>query len=906
MNSFSAITNAEPAYIESLYEAYRNNPNDIDIDFKRFFEGFDFAIRGNAETTNNQSFSTKELQVYNLILAYRERGHLKANTNPIRSRKDRKPNLHLADFGLEEKDLNQSFEIASILGLSKTTLKEIIYFLETTYCSSIGIEYSYINDKKINEWFTQKFEQRNKEAAYSKEKRKRILEKLDGAVIFEKFLHTKYIGQKRFSLEGGEGTIPALDFIINKGSDLGAEEIIIGMAHRGRLNVLANTLGKTYENIFNEFEGKYQPDLTMGDGDVKYHLGFSSQVQTKKGKTVHLKLAPNPSHLEAVNPVVQGFSRSKLDTLYNENVNAVIPILIHGDASVAGQGIVYEVLQMSQLKGYKVGGIIHFVINNQIGFTTDFDDARSSNYCTSIAATVQSPVLHVNGDKIEDVVWCAELAAEFRQTFHQDIFIDMVCYRRHGHNESDDPQFTQPNMYKLIANHANPRDKYVEFLASINEEWKQIAESWDKDFWNVLQERLELVKQKPLPYAYQTPELAWKALQKKITQDDFEKSPITKISSKKLDELNKKIYDIPNNFSPLTKVKKMLEAKLIQIKEGKIDWAAAELLAYASLIDENKNVRMSGQDVKRGTFSHRHACLFDENTNQEYNRINACSNNPSVKFRIYNSLLSEFAVLGFEYGYGLANPEALVVWEAQFGDFANGAQTIIDQFITSSASKWQRNCGIVMLLPHGYEGQGPEHSSARLERFLQACAEFNITVTNITTPANLFHALRRQLHRPFRMPLVNMSPKSLLRHPSCVSTHDDFTNGGFKEIIDDVVKDKNKITRLVFCSGKIYYDLLEQRDKNSKDNVAIIRLEQIYPMPITQLEAILSMYKNAKDFVWAQEEPANMGAWYFILANYRKINWQLASRKASASPATGYAKLHNFEQEDVCKRALDL
>jgi len=906
MSSFSAITNAEPAYIESLYHSYRSNPNEVDADFKRFFEGFDFAIRGAAESKEVSAYSAKELQVYNLILAYRERGHLKANTNPIRSRKDRKPQLHLSDFGLEEKDLNESFEVASVLGLAKTSLKEIIYFLEKTYCSTIGVEYSYIYNREIYHWFAQKFEQKHKEESFSKEKRKRILEKLDGAVIFEKFLHTKYIGQKRFSLEGGEGTIPALDFIINKGADMGAEEIIIGMAHRGRLNVLANTLGKTYENIFNEFEGKYQPDLTMGDGDVKYHLGYSSQVQTKKGKTVHLKLAPNPSHLEAVNPVVQGFSRSKLDTLYHENVKAVIPILIHGDASVAGQGIVYEVLQMSQLKGYKVGGVVHFVINNQIGFTTDFDDARSSNYCTSIAATLQSPVLHVNGDSIEDVVWCAELAAEFRQTFHQDIFIDMVCYRRHGHNESDDPQFTQPSMYKLIANHANPRDKYVSYLSEISEEWKQIAEAWSKDFWNILQDRLDLVKQKPLPYAYQAPELAWKALQKKTSQDDFEKSPDTKISKQKVEELNQKIYQTPSDFTALSKVKKMLETKLQQLNDGKVDWAAAELLAYGSLLDEGKNVRMSGQDVKRGTFSHRHACLFDENTNQEYNRLNACSNNDSVKFRIYNSLLSEFAVLGFEYGYGLANPDALVIWEAQFGDFANGAQTIIDQFVTSSASKWQRNCGLVMLLPHGYEGQGPEHSSARLERFLQACAEFNITVTNITTPANLFHALRRQLHRPFRMPLINMSPKSLLRHPLCVSAKEEFSKGGFKEIIDDSIKDKNKVTRIVFCSGKIYYDLAEMRDKNKAENVAIVRLEQLYPLPLKQLDAIFKSYKNAKEIVWAQEEPANMGAWYFILANYRNINWQLAARKASASPATGYAKLHNYEQEDVCKRALGL
>lgn len=905
MTNFTAITNADPAYIESLYQAYKANDEQVPADYKQFFEGFDFAINGSA-SAETKPFSAKEIQVYNLILAYRERGHLKANTNPIRQRKDRKPALHLSDFGLEEKDLNESFEIASVVGLGKTTLKEIIYFLENTYCNKIGVEYSYIHNRTIYNWFAEKFENKKNRADFSPEKRKRILQKLDGAVILEKFLHTKYIGQKRFSLEGGESTIPAVDAIINQSAELDCEEIVIGMAHRGRLNVLANILGKTYEQIFNEFEGKYQPDLTMGDGDVKYHLGYSSQVTTFGNKSVYLKLAPNPSHLEAVNPVVQGFARSKLDTVYAENVKKVVPILIHGDASIAGQGIVYEQLQMSLLKGYKVGGIIHFVINNQIGFTTDFDDARSSNYCTGIAASVQAPVLHVNGDSIEDVVWVSELAAEFRQTFGQDIFIDMVCYRRHGHNESDDPQFTQPSMYQKISTHANPREQYVSYLSNLSADWKTVAEQWDSEFWDLLQKRLDLVKENPLPYAYQAPELAWKALQKRVSQSDVDISPDTSITKKALDVLIKNIHTMPAEFSPLSKVKKMLEKGLEQSLAGRIDWATAELLAYASLLYENKNVRFSGQDVKRGTFSHRHAVIVDQQTNEEYNRLNSSATASDVRFRIYNSLLSEFAVLGFEFGYAMANPEALVIWEAQFGDFSNGAQTMIDQFICSSESKWQRNNGIVMLLPHGYEGQGPEHSSARLERYLQACAEYNIAVTNITTPANMFHVLRRQLHRPFRKPLINMSPKSLLRHPLCISDVAELTKGGFKEIIDDASAKDSAVTRLVFCSGKLYYDLAEMREKNGIKHVAIIRMEQLYPLPKAQMTALLKKYKNAKTYVWAQEEPANMGAWYFILANWREMNWELASRKASASPATGYAKIHTSEQEEVCKKALGL
>ena len=910
MKDFSYITHSHPAYIENLYNDYVQNPDSVDPEYRKFFEGFDFAI---SQAENGQPAPAKEggvdaaqlareFSVYNLILAYRKKGHLVAHTNPVRPRKNRGANLDLKYFGLSEADLPQSFAAGQFVGLGTATLQQILDRLQKVYTGHVGVEYQYISKPGRAEWIEREVEA-TLQQPLPLERKRRILEKLNQGVIFEKFLHTKYIGQKRFSLEGGETTIAALDAIINTGADHGVQEVVIGMAHRGRLNVLANILGKTYENIFSEFEGTAIPDQTMGSGDVKYHMGFSSEVQTPNGKNVHLKLTPNPSHLEAVDPVVLGYSRAKADVLYNSEFDSVLPILIHGDASVAGQGIVYEILQMSNLRGYYTGGTIHFVINNQIGFTTDFDDARSSDYSTSVASAIQAPVLHVNGDDPEAVVKCVEIATRYRQEFNSDIFVDMVCYRRHGHNEGDDPKFTQPQLYSFIDKHANPREEYVQYLLKAGESDAQdLAKEMEKKFWSDLQERLDDVKQNPLSYNYQQPEVWWRSL-RKATEEDFDQSPITAISEQQFRDLFAGLMKWPEGFKPLRKVEKLLSDKVKLFEaEQKVDWATGELLGYASLLVEGKDVRMSGQDVKRGTFSHRHATLYDETNNREYNRLNHFQQDQG-EFRIFNSLLSEYAVLGFEYGYALANPNSLVLWEAQFGDFANGAQIMIDQFIASGEQKWQRMNGVVLLLPHGYEGQGPEHSSARLERFLQLCAELNMVVTNITTAGNFFHAMRRQLAWPFRKPLVNFAPKANLRLQATYSHISEFTQGGFKEVIDDVfVKDTSAVTKVLFCSGKIYYDLAERQQKDGKQDTAIIRLEQLYPLPVKQLDALYQKYNRATWF-WVQEEPLNMGAASFLQMNLKNINYGIISRQPSASTASGYSKVHAQEQAEIIETA---
>jgi 2-oxoglutarate dehydrogenase E1 component len=915
MKDFSYITQSHPAYIEGLYKDYIQNPESVDPEFRKFFEGFDFAI---SNATNGHAIAAtesaagvgvdgnqlaKEFAVYNLILAYRKKGHLIANTNPIRKRKDRGADLDLKYFGLNDGDLQQTFGAGKFIGLENASLQQIVDRLKKIYCGHIGVEYDYIVDKKKADWLQNEIEKFH--TPLPLRQKKRILEKLNEGVIFEKFLHTKYVGQKRFSIEGGETTIPALDAMLTVAADLGTEEAVIGMAHRGRLNILANILGKTYEQIFSEFEGTAIPDQTMGSGDVKYHLGFSSEVQTANGKTMHLKLAPNPSHLEAVDSVVLGYSRAKADVLYKSDFDKVLPILIHGDASLTGQGIVYEIIQMSKLNGYYTGGTIHFVINNQIGFTTDFDDARSSDYSTSVASAVQAPVLHVSGDDPEAVVQCVEIAARFRHEFNSDIFVDMVCYRRHGHNEGDDPKFTQPQLYALIDKHANPREVYVEYLLKHGEQdAKDLAKGMEKQFWSDLQERLDEVKQNPLPYKYQQPELWWKSL-RKATEDDFEQSPVTAISEADFKKLFGGLMKWPGDFKPLRKVEKILNDKIKLFEaEQKVDWATGELLAYSSLLVEGNDVRMSGQDVKRGTFSHRHAVLYDETNNKEYNRLSQLSEDQG-KFRIYNSLLSEYAVLGFEYGYALANPNSLVLWEAQFGDFANGAQIIIDQFISSAETKWLRMNGVVLLLPHGYEGQGPEHSSARLERFLQQCAELNMVVTNVTTSANLFHVLRRQLKWSFRKPLINFSPKANLRHTGSYSHINEFTSGGFKEVIDDASVNPSQVKKVLFCSGKIYFDLVERQQKESKSDIAIVRLEQIYPLPYKQLEELYKKYNRATWF-WVQEEPLNMGAASFLQMNLKSINYGIISRQPSAATASGYSKVHAQEQSEIVDTAFSI
>ena len=926
MKDFQFITNSSPAYIESLYQDFINNPDSVDPEYKKFFEGFDFAIsqgiNGKVATAMNGKMAEpavketalmtadgvdwkKELGAYRLILGYRNKGHLLAKTNPIRERKDRGANLGLSFFGFTEQDLDKNFFAGNLIGLGTTTLRNILQHLQGCYADHVGIEFKYISDQVKIDWLTNEMEKKFL-TPLSLEKKKRILEKLNEGVMFEKFLHTKYIGQKRFSLEGGETTIAALDSIINTAAEFDVHEAVIGMAHRGRLNVLANIMGKTYEQIFSEFEGTAKLDQTMGSGDVKYHLGFGSELKTPSGKTIHLKLMPNPSHLEAVDPVVEGFSRAKADVMYKSDFDKILPILIHGDASVAGQGIVYEVMQMSGLDGYYTGGTIHFVINNQIGFTTDFEDARSSDYCTSLAAAIHAPVLHVNGDDAEAVVKCAEIATRYRQEFNCDVFIDMVCYRRHGHNEGDDPKFTQPHLYALIDKHPNPREVYTQFLIENGEgDAKVLAKEMEKKFWQDLQERLDEVKQKPLPYSYQQPELWWKSL-RRATLEDFNQSPVTAISEADFRKIFGALMEWPTDFKPLKKVEKILQEKIkLFHEEGKADWATAELLAYGSLILDGKDVRMSGQDVKRGTFSHRHAVLRDEDTDKEYSRL---SRVPDAKgqFRIYNSFLSEYGVLGFEYGYALANPNALVIWEAQFGDFANGGQTITDQFITAGEQKWQRMNGLVMLLPHGYEGQGPEHSSARIERFLQMCAELNIVVTNITTSSNLFHAFRRQLAWPFRKPLINFSPKANLRLPASYSKMEEFTNGSFHEVIDDAFVDNAQaVKKVLFCSGKIYFDLADKQQKDNRKEVAIIRVEQLYPLPIAQLESLNEKYKNATWF-WVQEEPLNMGAASFLQMNLKNIDFGIISRHPSAATATGYNKVHKQEQEEIVETAFSI
>jgi 2-oxoglutarate dehydrogenase E1 component len=918
MKDFSYVTSSHPAYIESLYNDYTKDASAVDPEWKKFFEGFDFAITkvngngshvataGGKDTTPvSNDMLAKEFNVYKMIRAYRKRAHLIADTNPIRKRKDRKPELDLKDFDLGDADLSTEFYAGNFIGLGKAKLGDILDKLKKIYAGSIGIEYTYINEIEKCQWVQDHFEAIIQKE-FSIDERKRILEKINQGVIFEKFLHTKYIGQKRFGLDGGESTIAALDTIINESADAGVQEVVIGMAHRGRLNVLANTLGKTYEQIFSEFEGNMPPDMTMGSGDVKYHLGFNSCINTPAGKSVNLQLIPNPSHLEVVDPVVSGFARAKADILYNNEYDKVLPILIHGDAAVAGQGVIYELLQMSKLAGYATGGAIHFVINNQIGFTTDFDDARSADYCTSIAAMVQAPVLHVNGDDPEAVVRASSLAVAYRQKFNQDIFIDMVCYRRYGHNEGDEPKFTQPQLYSLIDKHPNPREVYTQYLMEHGEkDAKDLAKDMEKKFWDDLQKRLDEVKQHPLPYEFQKPELWWKEL-RRAKPEDFDQSPDTAISEENFKGLVKKLMETPVDFKPLKKVEKLLADKIKLFEtEGKVDWATGELLGYSSLLLEKHEVRLSGEDVKRGTFSHRHAVIYDEQTNASYNRLNHF-NDQQGHFFIYNSLLSEFAVLGFEYGYAMANPNNLVLWEAQYGDFVNGAQTVIDQYVTSGEQKWSNMNGLVMLLPHGYEGGGPEHSSARMERFLQNCAEYNMVVTNITTAANFFHGLRRQLAWQFRKPLINFSPKANLRHVRSYSAMEEFTTGGFKEVLDDPnVSAAAKVKRVILCSGKMYFDLSEKQLADKRTDVAVVRLEQIYPLPIKQLQELKAKYKKA-EWVWAQEEPANMGALSFLKLNLEDFPMSYVSRPASASTATGYSKKHAQEQAALVEKALTL
>ena len=907
--SYLSGTNAE--YIESLYQTYKEDPNSVEFGWQKFFEGFDFGRTSDATNVSTEApeHFLKEINVLNLINGYRQRGHLFTKTNPVRERRKHLPTLDIENFGLAKSDLNTVFNSAIETGIgAPAKLSDILAFLEQTYCHSIGVEYLYVRTPEVLKWIQTKVETDRNTPKFSIVEKKRILSKLNQAVSFENFLGTKFLGQKRFSLEGAEALIPALDSVIEKGSELGIDEFVIGMAHRGRLNVLANIMQKTYKDIFAEFEGKgYSAESPFG-GDVKYHLGYSTDVTTNNGKSVHLSLCPNPSHLETVNGVVEGLSRSKIDFKYGGDDSRLAPILIHGDASVAGQGIVYEVIQMANLEGYKTGGTIHLVINNQIGFTTNYKDARSSTYCTDIAKVTLSPVFHVNGDDVEALVYAINLAMEYRQKYKNDVFIDILCYRRFGHNEADEPKFTQPLLYKAIEKHANPRDIYIQKLTNSGELEAGLAKEMEKEFKGLLQERLNEAKEITSTYHDVKFGGAWSDM-RLATEKDFETSPNTAVKKETLLEVAKRISTLPKDKKFFKKIEKLFDDRNKMATTTHVfDWAMGEQLAYGTLLAEGKRVRLSGQDVKRGTFSHRHAVLTLEDSEEEYTPL-ANISDQQAQFDIYNSHLSEYGVLGFEYGYAMANPNALTIWEAQFGDFFNGAQIVVDQYVASAETKWQRENGLVMLLPHGYEGQGPEHSSARIERFMELCADYNMQVTNCTTPANFFHALRRQFKRDFRKPLVVFSPKSLLRHPLCVSPLADFTDNKFQEVIDDTNVKAADVKRVVYCTGKIYYELLEAQKLSAKGDVALVRVEQLYPTPVDQIEAVYRKYKNAQDAVWVQEEPENMGAWPYLLRRLRKTSLRemdVISRKESSSTATGFAKQHSNQQAYIIAAAFDV
>ncbi len=905
-DDFSHLSSSDNQYVDSLYDTYRTNPEELDESWVSFFKGFEFQMGGavsGADISNEQM--KKELNVFRLINSYRSRGHLLSDTNPIRPRRDRQAHITLEDYNLTDADLNSIFLCSETCGLGAgATLKEIMEHLHTIYCGKIGVEYMHSDDTKVRRWVRDYFESKAKNINYPLEYKKRILTKLNQAEIFENFLQNKFIGQKRFSLEGGETTIPALDALINKGAELGGKEFVIGMAHRGRLNVLTNIIGKTYEFIFKEFEGGSVEDQHQGDGDVKYHLGYTSIDKAAGGQEVYLKILPNPSHLEAVAPVVNGYCRAQVDIEYKNDVSKIVPIIIHGDAAVAGQGIVYEALQMSELPGYQTGGSIHFVINNQIGFTTDFSDGRSSHYSTSLAKMLDTLILHVNGDEPEQVCFAMEMAMEFRQKFKKDVWVDMVCYRKHGHNEGDEPKYTQPHLYGLVSKHKNPRELYMEKLIKAGSIQKDLAKEMQDAFKKELSDRFNSVKQEEIPERRKGPHKEWLNL-RWSKEEDFVESPDTSVKKADLEKILDAITKTPEGFKTLRKAQKILDQRRKGFVTDTLDWATAELLSYGSLLLENNNIRFTGEDVIRGTFSHRHAKVFDEFTNEAYCGLDHISEKQG-RIDIYNSLLSEYAVLGYEYGYSQASPWALNVWEAQFGDFANGAQIIIDQFITAGESKWRRMSGLVMLLPHGYEGQGPEHSSARLERFLQMAAEHNIVVANFTTPANFFHAIRRQLTWEFRKPLVVFTPKSLLRDPRCVSSVKDLTDGKFQEVIEDTYCDDKKVKKVLFCSGKVYYSLLERQQQEERKDVAIIRLEQLYPLASDKIKAIKAKYKKA-EFVWVQEEPYNMGAWTYLL-RWRDLfsDFDCVARKSSASPATGFAKTHAREQDEIVTKAFAL
>ena len=916
MDRFSFLNAAHTAFFADLYDQYLLNPDSVEASWRSFFQGFDFANEF-GEVQNNSGFPNvslpntsdvnseklqKEFNVLKLIDGYKTRGHLFTKTNPVRERRVYKPNLAIENFGLSESDLTTVFDAAKAMKIAPCSLQDIITHLDKIYCSSIGVEYMYIRKPEIIQWIQDKIGYNDNHPKFSDDQKKNILEKLNEAVSFENFLHTKYVGQKRFSLEGGETIIAGLDALIETAAEKGVEQFVMGMAHRGRLNVLANIFKKSTQDIFSEFDGKdYEQEYF--DGDVKYHLGLTSDRTTRSGKHINLNLAPNPSHLETVGAVIEGISRAKQDKYFPNDFSKVLPIAVHGDAAIAGQGILYEIIQMAQLDGYRTGGTIHIVINNQVGFTTNYLDARSSTYCTDVAKVTLSPVLHVNADDAEAVVHAMLFALDFRMQFGQDVFIDLLWYRKYGHNEGDEPRFTQPLLYKIIAKHQNPRDIYAEKLISE----KVIDGNFVKDLETAykldLDNNLEASRKKTLTVITPFMQDEWNGFEQ-VSSDVMLQKVNTKFDKKILDSIIKTVSTLPAEKKFINKISKIVNDRKTMYDNNTIDWGTAETLAYGSLLMEGYNIRISGQDVERGTFSHRHAVVKVEDSEEEVVLLSTLKN-AKGQFNVFNSHLSEYGVLAFDYGYALANPNALTIWEAQFGDFSNGAQIMIDQYISCGEDKWNSQNGIVLLLPHGYEGQGAEHSSGRMERYLQLCARHNMVVADCTTPANFFHLLRRQMITKYRKPLIVFTPKSLLRDSKCVSTQDELANGQFQETIDDDAINKLEIKTLVFCTGKFYYDLTAERENLKRKDVAVVRIEQLFPLPIDQLKTIIEGYPNANDYVWAQEEPKNMGAYGFMLMNFDLIKWRLASLKAYAAPAAGSYTRAKRRHADAIRMVFD-
>jgi len=913
-------TRANADVIDSAYSAWLENPGSVDPTWHAFFQGFALGDNGRSSNGTGGSVSTesarladslKQAQVHSLIYHYRSIGHTQAHLDPLSDPPPPSPRLALGEFGLIEADLDRTFDVGHYLDQGQMKLRDVVDSLQKTYCGRVGVEYVHIQDTEVRRWLQDRMEPTRNQPQFTKKQKTRILRRLHKAELFEKFLHTKYVGQKRFSLEGGETFIAGLDAIVENSPEQGVAEIVLGMAHRGRLNVLTSILRKPFEILFEQFSENYIPETVGGDGDVKYHLGYESVLDTSSGKKVEMRLAPNPSHLEIVNPVVEGKARARQRIRGDTERRQVMPLLVHGDAAFAGQGVVAETLNFSQLPGYRTGGTLHFVINNQIGFTTLPSEARSTRYCTDVAKMIEAPIFHVNGDDPEAVCMVAQLALAFRVEFHRDVVIDMYCYRRLGHNESDEPAFTQPELYRTIGSHPLVSTIYTEKLTSEGSLTPAECEAIKAEYLAALEANLEKAKAREAEKSAKRKAKAADPQAKfagstAVFQPAYSHAPVpTGVSAELIDKTIRGLTALPAGFKVNPKIKRLLDSRVQAQKDGgPVDWALGEALGFGTLLLDGTPVRLSGQDCERGTFSHRHAVLHDHETHESYTPLNHLDVAKQSRFCVYNSLLSEAAVLGFDYGYSLDYPQMLCIWEAQFGDFANGAQVVIDQFISSSESKWQRTSGIVLLLPHGYEGQGPEHSSARLERFLQLSAENNIQVVNITTPANFFHALRRQMKRDFLKPLVVMSPKSLLRNPLAVSRIEEFTSGSFQEILDDPNGPK-QAARLILCSGKVYYDLVDYREKNKVTDTAIVRIEQLYPLHTDRLAELARQHAGSKT-IWAQEEPQNMGAWSFIAPSLEEIFGRkafYAGRDAAASPAVGALALHRIELADFLKAA---